>query len=223
LQKRHPGLVYLKYELPRESFVIKAFTDNIVIGWPIKRDPKFELDAALEKLAYFQFTMALEGFFIRGALSVGDAYIDDIAVFGEALMQAHTAESKLAREPRIILTESAITVVKENLERYGHPRVASEARELLCDSDGRWFIDYLQSVLMAKKDRSALHDEFMKHKNRVEENLKKYRPNPSVFSKYVWAAGYHNFFYDCHSSWFSVEHKINTQLFPAPPKRIFSD
>lgn len=223
LEKRYPGLCYLTFELPRQSFILKAFTDNIVIGWPIKGDPKFELGSAFEKLAIFQFTMALEGFFIRGALSVGDAYIDEIAVLGEALIEAHKGESEDARDPRIILTDSSKGVVKENLKDFGHPRVAPEARKLLCDSDGQWFIDYLESILMAKNDIDALHDEFMIHKTSVEDKLKKYGNNPKVFSKYAWVASYHNFFCDCHRSYFSDEYKINEASFRAPPKQIFDD
>src|SRR5208283_3105609 len=79
--------------LPKDNFALKAFTDNIVIGWPIHDDAESEFGMAFFKLALFQFQMVLEGFFIRGALTVGDAYVDEIAVFGPALTQTYTGES----------------------------------------------------------------------------------------------------------------------------------
>lgn len=88
---------------PKDLYALKAFTDNIVIGWPIRDDGESKTGQAFSKLGYFQFVMAIEGFFVRGAISIGDAYVDDIAVFGDALVQAYDGEINLARDPRIIL------------------------------------------------------------------------------------------------------------------------
>ena len=60
------------------------------------------------KLMNFQFSMSVRGFFVCGAISIGNAFIDDIVVFGDALTEAYLGESKLARDPRIILTEKAV-------------------------------------------------------------------------------------------------------------------
>jgi len=67
-------------------FALKAFTDNIAIGWPVRDDAEAEFGDAFFKLGGFQFEMVLGGYFIRGAVSVGDAYVDEVAVFGGALV-----------------------------------------------------------------------------------------------------------------------------------------
>lgn len=220
LEEKHKAFEGLKKLTAKDRYALKAFTDNIVIAWPIIDDAEIELGSAFTKVAEFQFTMALDGFFIRGAVALGDAYVDDIAVFGDALTQAHIGESQFARDPRIILTDSAAQAVKQHLEYYHSPKFAPQVREVLCDSDGQWFVNYLDSVLIAEDEHGPFYDEFLKHKVSVEEKLSQYKDNPSIFSKYAWVAGYHNFFCDLHSRFFSNEHKINTELFQATPKLI---
>ena len=222
-RKALEGLAVLKKLTTKDHYVLKAFTDNIVIAWPIIEDAEIELGSAFSKVAWFQFNMALEGFFIRGAISIGEVYVDDIVVFGDALTQAHTGESRLARDPRIILTESAVTAVKQHLHYYSSPKFAPQVGELLQDSDGQWFVNYLDTILIAEDEHGPFYDELLKHKAAVEIRLAEHRGNPLIFSKYVWVAGYHNCFCDLHPRYFSDEHKIDTELFRATPKLIVDE
>jgi len=81
--------------IKKDRYALKAFTDNIVISWPVHDDAETEFGSAFFKLASFQFNMVTDGFFIRGALSVGDAYVDEVAVFGRALSEAHIRRDHL--------------------------------------------------------------------------------------------------------------------------------
>ncbi len=163
--------------------------------------------------------MVVEGFFLRGALSVGDAYIDEIAVFGTALIEARDGESSLARDPRIILTSSAVEAIKKHLTYYDEPANAPQVRNVLRDADGQWFSHYLDSVLMVE-ETGPFYAELLRHKKVVEENLCEYRGAPAVWSKYAWVADYHNFFCDMPPRYFTDEHKIDIDLFRARPARI---
>jgi hypothetical protein len=223
LEGKDEGLAVLKKLTPKDGYALKAFTDNIVIAWPIIDDAEIELGSAFSKVAWFQFNMALEGFFIRGAISIGEAYVDDIVVFGDALTQAHTGESRLARDPRIILTESAMTAVKQHLNYYSSSKFAPQVRELLQDSDGQWFVNYLETILIAEDEQGPFYEEFLKYKAVVETRLAQHKDNPLIFSKYVWVAGYHNCFCDLYPRYFSNEHKIDTELFRATPKLIVDE
>ena len=178
---------------------LKAFTDNIAIGWPIagpRRDGEGELGAAFGDLAWFQLTMVNEGFFVRGAVSVGRVYVDDIAVFGEALVEAYRGESELARNPRIVLTESARRHVRAHLGYYGDRHEAPQNRDLIRDTDGQWFLNYLDAILIPGVD--PLFHELERHKASVQSRLEEYRRKPAIFSKYAWTADYHNYFCDLH-------------------------
>jgi hypothetical protein len=72
LEDKHPALAELKNVSSKDLYALKAFTDNIVIAWPIRDDAEIELGQAFSKLADFQLRMTLEGFFIRGSVSVRD-------------------------------------------------------------------------------------------------------------------------------------------------------
>jgi hypothetical protein len=162
----------------------------------------------------------MQGFFVRGAIAVGEACVDEITVAGDALLEAYESETKSARDPRVILSKSAIHLVERHLEYYGNKPHAPQAHMLLEDSDGQWFVNYLDEVLIYDDERDPFYAEFAKHKRQVERKLAAYKDNPNVFAKYSWVAGYHNFFCDMHKRYFSEEHKINTDLFRAKPRLI---
>ena len=204
----------------KDIFSLKAFTDNIVIGWPILDDAESEFGSAVLKLACFQLQMVEAGFFIRGALSIGQAYIDEVTVFGNALSEAYIGESSMARDPRIILTPSVVLAVKKHLGYYGNPRHAPHVQAILSDSDGQWFLNYLDCVLIAEDEQGPFYDDIIKHKKAVEEKLREFREKPTIWSKYAWVASYHNYFCELHSSDFSEEYKINIELFRASPTLI---
>lgn len=210
----------LRELLKKDDFALKAFTDNIVIGWPVFYDAEHEFGTAFWKLAMFQFNMAIRGYFVRGAISVAPAYIDEIAVFGDALTEAYIGESKLARDPRIILTDSAVAAAKQHLNYYHPPSIAPHVRDILKDADGQWFINYLETVLIAEDEHGPFYSEFLQHKSAVEEKLALHKSNPTVWSKYAWIASYHNYFCDLHPKHFGEEHRIDVELFKASPSLI---
>jgi hypothetical protein len=69
-------------------WTVKFFTDNIVIGYPSSYigAGRSELSSLLEHLGLFQFALACKGFFVRGAISAGEHYMDSDIVFGDALL-----------------------------------------------------------------------------------------------------------------------------------------
>ncbi|MCY4487135.1 MAG: hypothetical protein OXF11_08480 [Deltaproteobacteria bacterium] len=204
----------------KDRHALKAFSDNIVIGWPIRQDAESELGDAFDRLACFQLSMANAGFFVRGAISVGHAYIDDIVVSGKALIEAYEGESQLARDPRIILTRSAEARVQTHLRYYRPREAAPQTRDLLIDSDGRWFVNYLNAILVLEDYSGPFDYELTRHKQAVETQLAKYKGTPTIFAKYAWVAGYHNYFCDLHSHYFTDEYKIETDLFRSAPRLV---
>lgn len=94
------------------SWVFKAFSDSIVIGFPIENaDKEFpvkssgeaELSQIFHMLSVFQLTMIQHGFFMRGGISIGKLYMDDETVFGHAFLRAYETESREAIYPRLVL------------------------------------------------------------------------------------------------------------------------
>jgi len=209
---------------------MKAFTDNIVIGWPLGRlsgreDGESELGDAFFRLEAFELEMANAGFFVRGAISVGDAYVDDIAVFGSGFIEAYQAESRLAIDPRIILAPSAAEAVRKHLAYYGQTELAPQYRDLYQDVDGQWFLSYLETTLFGIHEdlQGPMYHELDRHKQSVESKLREFRPEPRIWSKYAWVANYHNYFCDQNPEHFNDSHKIDVGVADIRPCRIAAD
>ncbi len=178
---------------PRGSWAVKRFTDNLVIGFPLFDDGESELGRTFMSTGLYQFTLAQHGLFVRGGITIGDVYVGGDTVFGAALVDAHELESVHARDPRIILSPSAMTLVYQHLLYYADVRGTPQDYHLLVDADGHVFINYLLVPLDGRQPDSAYLSAIRKHKNNVLQNLTAHRHNPNVWRKYAWVAQYHNF------------------------------
>jgi len=203
----------------KDLYRIRIFTDNIVIGYPVHDDAEAELGRIFSLLAFFQLEMVMQGFFLRGAISVSDLFMDDIVVFGNGLIEAYRGERDNARDPRIILTNSATEAVKQHLTYYANPSHSPQARDLFIDADGQYFLNYLETILIAEDEQGPFYEELNKHKLAVEACLEKYRNRPPIWSKYAWVANYHNYFCG-QSHFFSEEHMVDLSKYQMIPRRI---
>jgi len=186
--RRDPAVIKIG---KKDRYAFRAFTDNAVIGYRIKDNAEVELGSIFDHLSYFQMALTMEGFFIRGAISIGKLYMDDISVFGDGLIEAYEGEKSLARDPRIILTKSALNSVTQHLSHYEHKQHGPHVRDLLKDVDGQFFVNYLATL---NPEEGYLYlDELSVHKKAIEDKLSCYRSNPPIWHKYLWAAIYHNY------------------------------
>lgn len=217
--KREDSLILHPKRFKKDLYRIRIFTDNIVIGYPVWDDAEAELGRIFSLLTFFQMEMVMHGFFLRGAISVGDLFMDDIVVFGNGLIEAYRGERDKARDPRIILTDSATKAVEQHLTYYAYPSCSPQARDLFIDADGQYFLNYLDTISIAEEEQGLFYEELDTHKRAVENCLDKYRSRPAIWSKYAWAANYHNYF--CRQShFFSEEHKVDLSKYQMSPRRI---
>jgi len=179
-----------------EFFSLKIFTDNIVVGYPIpKKDIGYgeaELDEVFSTFAEFQVGLAMEGFLVRGGIAFGNHYMDDEIVFGDALIEA-VAQDKSTGPPRISLAPSAVKMLQRHFGFYGKTQFAPQYVDILSDSDGTIFLNYLEEAFAVYPDGGIFFEVIKGHRNTIIEGLKEYKGNPGVRSKYEWAARYHNF------------------------------
>ena len=84
---------------------VKIFSDNIVIAEEIK-DQESIIDefVDIEQFSLLLYTNSLlNRNMMRGAISIGQLYMDDTFVYGEALLNAYNCESSIATYPRIVV------------------------------------------------------------------------------------------------------------------------
>ena len=189
-------LAHESNEQRRREF--KVFTDNVFVGAPVQTgDLATELSFVLSDIGLLQAGLIFEGFCARGAVSVGELYIDDSVVFGAAVLDAYEAE-QAARAPRVVLHSSAQAVVAQELLNY--QKIYQEVighrftDQLLVDEDGQWFINYLHGRFaggsLFEEDRSTLD----RHAQLIASRLQLFATEPRVRAKYLWVARYHNYF-----------------------------
>ena len=126
-----------------DSYIIKVFSDNIVIAQKLQTELEssqiismINLISLLQFEAYFQFDFAL-----RGGMYVGELYIDDTIVWGTGLIQAYQIENDLAIYPRVIVSQTVIDEYDACLEKSIN--ILALIKQ---DKDGYWFVDFLNAI-----------------------------------------------------------------------------
>lgn len=197
---------------------ISFFSDSIFVYLPIPSDSPESLDdgrpqicSPISDLAEYQFYLALEDIFIRGGAAVNYGYMNDKFAFGPAILNAVDCE-KVADFPRICLTDETVSIVKHYIENQwpGDERIQ---KLVLHSNDGKYFINYLQTVVDIIEEMCENIDpdyfefplyrnvplaiDYMKrHKENIQVHLKS--KDPKINSKFIWLAKYHNFFSKRH-------------------------
>ena len=192
---------YVRQSFP-ESFTsnlnrwaLKFFSDNLVLGFPVEGSGLSPATAAwfvIRCSQRYQLRMALNGFFLRGALTQGPICLTDDIIFGSALLDCYELESKASIVPRVILAEPLRQLVARSF-RDTTDEIPANARNSICrDIDGWWFVSYLEAATDGERvDWEAVEG----HQRAVLKSLAGITRH-DVLPKYGWASRYHNMF--CH-------------------------
>ena len=179
---------------------MKVFTDNIVVSYSL-RDPRGdlgepELGSLLMLFGHVQSSLAADGFFLRGAITVGQHYQDQDIAYGNALLEAVDLD-KPGKPPRLVIGPSLERRISTQLSWYGDKLWAPHYRRLLEDpSDGNLFVNYLGMAFAYYADGPIDYRLLAAHGREVRRGLREHGSKPSVRLKYEWLAAYHNFV--CH-------------------------
>lgn len=201
------SLSHHAYADPRH-WAIKFFSDNLLIGYPVE-DPSNVAAAATFVLLCtqrYQLRMALSGFFVRGALTLGPLCVTDDIIFGTALIESYRLESNASIVPRVVVTEPVMQAATSYVAPTADPESRSDS-DLLCrDIDGWWFVNYLQSAVEPHGVNWQLIEQ---HKHAVLASLSR-SARHDILPKFGWVSRYHNVFCHWHrnSPGYSDEYRI---------------
>lgn len=181
--------------LPTTGWALKFFSDNLVVGCPFDEDEKAAATAAawfaLRCAQRYQLRMALNGFFLRGALTQGPICMTDDIIFGAALLECYQLETKASIVPRVILAQPLVDLIAQSFHEGGDG-AKSRYSSLCRDIDGWWFVSYLE----AANDGGRIDwDCVERHKQGILQSLAGITRH-DVLPKFGWACRYHNMF--CH-------------------------
>jgi hypothetical protein len=178
-----------------QSWAIKFFSDNLALGYPLNgsgADAGVVASVLIGCAQRYQLRMALNGFFLRGALTRGPICLTDEVIFGPALIESYQLESKASIVPRVLVAESITTLIDRCFHSSSNSADSQEQDAICRDVDGRWFVNYLQ----AARELSGFNWDYLeRHKQSVLSCLAS-TTRHEVLPKFGWACRYHNVF--CH-------------------------
>ncbi len=162
------------------DFDISIFSDNIVIAKQVTEDDYFEKSFYYIQIlsAIVQIHFLKKGILIRGGIAHGNFFQDELMVWGQALVQSHYLESKVAIFPRIVVDPQLIKESCIEIEEMLHSEFL-----LKQDNDDLLFIDYLRD---SDKAKDLILRELAGQKDKETQFEKK----PDVLQKYGWHYSY---------------------------------
>lgn len=160
----------------------KIFSDNMLICEEINEEsPLKTIEDIIYIVNFFETKMVnSNGDFIRGAITVGDIYIDENFVLGEALLKAYEIETKNAIYPRIVLDKSVIQYLPLDCPLFKQ------------DFDGIYFYNFMESAGWLNKDGDK-EKKFINWKNfkaKIIDNCLSNKGNYNVYQKMMWLVNY---------------------------------
>lgn len=126
------------------STQLSQFSDSIVISRPFSIE-SFELFVG--HIAQYQLLLLDEGLICRGGVAVNKHFSNGSFTFSAGLIEAYRLESRLARYPRVIVSDDVMGLIFP--VRSGPPKY------LIQEDDGLHFIDYLGRDLRKRRQLST--------------------------------------------------------------------
>lgn len=118
---------------------IKIFSDNLVFAQRLDgQGQKYIIKNFVQVIAEFQFEALHDyNWLLRGGITIGSLHLDDVMVWGEALVRSYELESRIAIFPRIVIDPNP-EVLTRLIDADIHKR-----SWLRRDNDGQYFLHYL--------------------------------------------------------------------------------
>jgi len=177
---------------------VKIFSDILVISEEVT-DEVASFENGLLRLIYFvsyfqACALTKSRLLVRGAVTLGTLYIDDILVWGSGLLRAYTLEHELALYPRILFDRERILC-----SEHDHPLwIKSNGEYYSQDFDGLYYLNY-EGHLNSKEGNLIDNCDEEIHKS-LSAMLREYAKNELAIQQLSWSVHYHNYVCDKVSS-----------------------
>lgn len=162
---------------------VKIFSDNILFYLKV---PQYKDQSANFKnrslhimklsasIKFFQNCLLLQNILVRGGITYGEFFVDDVMVWGKALIRAYELESKVAIYPRIILDPLI------ELDRSIFINSLETENDSICkDFDGLEFLNFISTIIKTSKDFTRIYDN-------IEREIERKKSNDNIVQKYMW-------------------------------------
>lgn len=187
------------FEFPSKK--ISIFSDCVAISF--LANEKTTLYFTLQSVKTMILHLIQNKVLCRGAITCGKLYHKEDIIFGPALVEAHTLESRAALYPRVIMSNEIINI--GSLAHGIYYSAQGEKDEILSllekDTDGMYYIDYF-SVFHEYVDNIEFLENYIRHMNTlfklITEGLSKskFYKKSDIRVKYLWMKERYNKYVD---------------------------
>lgn len=167
---------------------VKIFSDNIVVALPYDASQQRAdaLFAVAVMSAMLQVSFLVRGWLIRGGIASGDFFMDDVMVWGPALVRAYELESRVAYFPRVVI-EPDLAKVCDLEHILQHTRdINSHGYAFGKDADGMFRVEPLFDVGGFGVTANEIFKLFKG--GLLEKRLAEHRGDTKVCQKWIWMA-----------------------------------
>lgn len=169
---------YTGEALKSEHLRIKIFSDNIIIAHPILNHDIFKTSCLNQMIAFaasFQIMAMFYQWPVRGGITIGKLYIDDVLVWGSGLVRAYQLESS-ANYPRIVIDKDILfPLVEKNLGKISLWKMDAKTP----------IVDSLEMFRDSENGIDMFRNGIMQLLNNAGEDAR-------VVEKIVWMRDYYN-------------------------------
>ncbi len=167
---------------------VKIFSDNIVVAIPYDKDHRKNdaLFAVAVMSSSLQANFLAHGWLTRGGISAGHFFVDDVMVWGSALVRAYKLESEVAYFPRVVIDPALAHECELDLMIQYAAKINSYGCIFGKDNDGMIRLEIMPD--MWPNTILAIFKEF--ESGILEKQLKENHGNTKVCQKWLWMDHY---------------------------------
>lgn len=166
-----------------DAFEATQFSDSIVISF--KHDSNDNLALFIIAISDLVINLAQHSILLRGGITIGNMIHRKDYVFGPAMLEAYTLESKIAVYPRIIITRDVLDDANFSQE---NEKLSKHTIIQLCsiDCDGWHYIDFISHNSIFNHFSTV--DVLAKYWEELLETIQAHREEKSIHvkNKYAW-------------------------------------
>lgn len=186
LRELYRRVIVMGSDCGSSEVVTKIFSDNLILAQKLDgQNDQTVIKNFLQIVSQIQFEAVCEQtWLLRGGITIGELFLDDVIIWGQALLRSYALESRTAIYPRIVIDPKpdVFTIFSKN--GFGKDQYFCQ------DIDGQFFLDYLYFRPNYRDLQKSMFDSF----NRMLTFAKgKNNTIPvQIFQKLYWHKRYVN-------------------------------
>lgn len=141
---------------------VKLFSDCLCISTPVQHESLnfyYHFRFFYMYLATYQVVLMEKGYFVRGGMTIGSYYSDDLMIFSGGLVDAYELEHKYANTPRVLVDDKVLAPLKAFMTTENS--VAINRMIAIDKTDERAFVNPFNYLRVTAPDADKMAQEFI--------------------------------------------------------------